>query len=230
MKIFLLGFFLWPCFLFAQLAYQAPAYEVKTDALLYTENFSLFKNEVGELIASVNYVSPENEVLGIKKVKFKYSRLAPEFETIQYSRDLIEGVTYDGDELVLYRQFISTQVREEKRVPIQPNIVADAGFHYFILQEWDSLISGGSIPIQFALPNQLKLYPLLVKYKGERQWNSRAVQSFEIVFGNVLFRWLVPPIRLRYDSETKALLSFEGISNLLFEKGQRVVRLEMVYR
>ena len=226
----LLAFLMWHCFIFGELSYQAPAFEVKTNAFLYTENFSLFKNGAGELIASVNYVSPENEILATKKVNFKSSRLAPVFETIQYNKDLIEGVRYDGDELVLYREFISTQVREEKRVPIQDNVVADAGFHYFILQEWDALISGTSIPIQFALPNQLEVYPLLVKYKGQKQWEGRSVQSFEIVFGNVLFRWLVPPIRLRYDSETKALLSFEGISNLLFEEGQRVVRLEMLYR
>ena len=58
-------------------------------------------------------------------------------------------------------------------------------------------------------------------------WNGKDTVLFYIEPKNIFLKLFADPIILRYDYETKDMISFEGVSNIKFPSGSKHIYLEV---
>ena len=107
---------------------------------------------------------------------------------------------------------------------LPPNGVIDAGFDRFIEQHWDSLVGGDVIDREFLIPSQLDFYTFEIERTDSKRVDEIA---FELRVKSIFLQMFVSPVLVHYDGRTRALLRYEGISNIRDENGENFdVRIE----
>lgn len=102
-------------------------------------------------------------------------------------------------------------ISKERQIEINENTVIDAGFHRFILANWDRLISGKPMKIKYLQVEKARLIPLKIK---KRSCDSSGMACYKIIFDNMLLRTMLPSIFLEYDVNTKRLMRYTGLGPL----------------
>ena len=98
-------------------------------------------------------------------------------------------------------------------------MVIDAGFDNFVRSRWDELISGNSVQFPFLGVGFDK--PINMRAIREKPANCDDDKvCLSIGLNSWLLGMLVDPIKLSYSRESRELLWFSGISNIVGESGE----------
>ena len=198
------------------------AYDLKTDELLYSETHCvsedsaerevLYKDAEGKLMASklLDYSS------GVTTPSFvQHNLYSSELIEVGFEQGMVSMAIIDADSREILK---SAQAQSSQKLPI----VIDAGFDFFVLQHWDSLVAGESHEFQFPLADRESLVELRIQSLG-CSYSSQTDQCFRLDVANWLLRILVKPIELGYDKEDKRLTRFRGLSNIGDANGNGLV-------
>jgi hypothetical protein len=124
---------------------------------------------------------------------------------------------------VHFQQLSDTDVREAS-VETPRNGIIDAGFDRFIEQHWDALVAGDVIEREFLIPSQLDFYTFEVERAKTERLDDYA---FQLRIKSMFLQMFVQPVLVHYDSRTRSLLTYEGISNIRNGEGENFdVRIE----
>ena len=200
-------------------AYIGEAFDKRTEQLLYTEyHYPNPNDNLNPLTEEVLYINPQGTLLVKKQLDFSRSLTYPDYSAIDYRTGLNEGAKYLKDRIEVFYQkskVASKKVKDLKIASKSP-LVIDAGFDHFIRQEWTSLTEGKSVPFFYASAAEQKL----VKFKLKKTKETQQEVSFSMSLANPLITWLLAPIQLTYEKNTRRLKTYEGISNIQDNTGK----------
>lgn len=197
------------------------AYDRATDELLYTEQHRQCRDEGGNpLRGEIEYFAPDGKPIGYKWLDYAPGSVAPDFELHNELAEYREGARRTGGKIELSRTDRGAS-EETRRIP-EPrgNFVIDSGFDEFVRQNLDVLRSGKSLRLTLVVPGRLDAYRFRAGKFDAVTHRGRSAWKITVEHDSMLVRFLVDPITLYYDAETRRLLEFQGISNMADSEGE----------
>ena len=180
------------------------AYDLDSGDLLYTEEHRLERVDGVPQQETVRYITPEGDTLAQKNMTYweparpAYRLTVTDPERTETVEPEANGVRVDSVE----SGFLDWSDEE--------NYVIDGGFHYFILDHFDTLLDGNSVEFQFLAPTRTRWLGL--RLRPTEQANGQLI--LELNVRNRLLSLVISDIELTYDIDTRRLMRYAGLTNL----------------
>lgn len=194
------------------------AYELGGDTLLYEEHHQLERKDGQPISETVHYRQPDGALIAIKELDYR-EPARPSYHIRFNTNGRTEQVEVSADG-------VRIDSKKEGRLdwPKGPAVI-DGGFHYFIQSHFDSLTSSQRLDFHFLSPSRLSWTSLQI----EPQPSNRRHLELKLSLQNPLLNWIIDPIFLTYERDTRRLLEYRGLTNLPRPDGDGNYRARIVY-
>lgn len=207
--------------------YKGEALDLKKRTPLYIEEHEEQYRDGARTFLATTYRDIEGRIIARRSVDFSKSTLAPDFQTEDLRSGYLEGAERVEGGVRLYWRKTTIDPLQERIVAVPSPAVVDAGFNNFVQERWDSIMRGERLQMYFALPFTLDYYRFRLYKDEEKVINGRNVAIVRCEIDNIVLRLFVKPIVLAYDTGTRRMVSYNGISNINDEEGKsHLVRIE----
>src|SRR5690606_2810923 len=210
----------------AKLIILGKAMDADDNLLLYTE-----EHLITESRHDVSYRFPDGALLADKNIHYQRGYQTPVFQLYDHRFGRTSGSRWENGEWIVWQEETSGK-RDEETLDADDALVIDAGFNYFVLENFEVLSSGQSLQFTFGITDP----PMGIDMLIEKQDCAAPIYSLEVkptlclkaVSRSALLRWFVEEIYLAYYTSTQAstplLALYQGPSNLpgTDDKGQSV--------
>ncbi len=200
----------------ALLSVEGHARHPKSDRLLYREEHLMRQEGDRPVERLVLYRCPDGVVFARKRIDYRSSAMAPEFELVD-ARGYREGLRRKGDQTLIWAGGKPPRPLRASDGPL----VADAGFDEFLRRSWAQLGAGESRPLAFVVPAFGRSLGFEVHGLGRRGAGDAAVQRFELRLEGLLGK-VVSPISVEYTTTDRRLRRFIGLTNVRDGRGDQV--------
>lgn len=200
--------------------HDGEARDPDTRRVLYREEHLIRRNGDAPTERLVLYRCPDRTAFARKRVDYRRSRLAPDFELID-ARGHREGLRREGARTLVWSGDAPAKALAATEAPL----VADAGFDEFLRARWSTLTAGEPQRLAFAVPAYGRSLDFRIAPKAGA--DRGAVQRFELRIDGLLGRML-PSITVDYDREERLLRRFLGLTNIRDARGEQV-RAEILF-
>ena len=200
---------------------QGQAWNLAKTKLMYTESHwttsenSILKNR------TVLYRCADGTPFARKEINYASSAYAPTFSFKDSRFNYQEGLRWQNGSPQVW--FIRDGKSQEKLLKASINLVADAGFDAFIKSRWPALIAAQTQSLDFALPSRLTSYGFNLQLINSLAYKSEPAHSFKLGLQSWL-GFIAPNIEVIYGHNSKRLLRFKGLSNILNDQGEKPVQ------
>lgn len=195
------------------LAMDGDARSPDRSRLLYREHHLIRQDGDRPLERLVLYRCPDGRAFARKRIDYRASALAPDFELVD-ARGHREGLRREGGRVLVWSGDDAPRALSAPGTPL----VADAGFDEYLRRHWTAATSGRPQRIAFAVPAYGR--SLSFKVRGQPPRDVAAPHRFELRLDGVLGR-LAPAIRVEYDDQRR-LRRFVGLTNIRDARGDQV--------
>ena len=161
----------------------------------------------------VAYRCPDGAVFARKHVDGASS--APAF-ALEDGRGYAEGLRGSGNTRGAYVR--KDGDRDERSVRVPADGVVDAGFDAAVRAQWDALMRGQSLRLQFLVPSRQRFYPVRVERAGSLDWRGIPAERLRMRLDS-WFGVAVPDVNLVYARDDRRLLEFAGTGNIRDARG-----------
>lgn len=188
------------------------AYDLKTNRYLYTEAHGQKTDGKRWLSGSIKYYAPDGAPLGNKTLDFSANPYVPLYRLDLPGEGYSEGIErIDAGALQMTRT--ERGKTETASLKMLPAMVADSGFHAYIVDHFEALQAGRTLHFTLAVAGQLTSYRFRAKKLGDTMFDGKSAVRIQIELDSLL-RILADPLLLLYDEKQHRLLEFLGISNI----------------
>lgn len=200
------------------LHYSGKAEDLASGRLLYGEQHYVRYQAGRAAERVVLYTCPNGEAFGRKALRYP-EPFAPDFELIDARQGQHAGLRAgaNGREVFFREHAGEREVRAA--APTGRGWVADAGFDEFVRANWEPLMRGDALPLQFLIPSRLDLHRFQVKRLRAESLNGVPAQVIRLRLSGFL-GLLLPHIDAWYSETGHVLLRYEGLSNLMNAEGE----------
>ncbi len=94
-----------------------------------------------------------------------------------------------------------------RREAVDDPLVSGPSLHGFVLQHWDVLAGGGTVPVRMVALDDMRTYGFDVRQVRE---GDDGRTTFSITPSNWLVRFAVAPLRVTFDNTTRHVLRYAG--------------------
>jgi hypothetical protein len=206
-----------------QQSYVGSAVARSGGMVLYAEEHEEFYEDGRRIRLNTIFRSQEQGVLATRSVDFSRNPFLPDFVMEDRRTGYLEGAEMTTGGIRLFVRRNKLEGTRDAIIPLEKAMVVDAGFNNFIQAHWDSLIAGNKLFMKFGVPARLDSYGFRVYRDGETLVNGKRAFLVKCDIDNFILRLFLDPIMLTYDSESRRLLVYEGISNISNERGENHV-------
>jgi hypothetical protein len=191
------------------------AYDLAGEQLLYTE-YHYYSDD--GLRQQIIYQSADGVEIARKSMDYQAGATVPAFRQDNTRHDEYVEVSWRQDKLVLSYVRDGGDTVSEKVIAAPDSLVIDAGFNAFIQQQWQDLTAGETIGFAYPVPTRSTIMKMKISRVDCDEKNRQPV-CFTIKVDNFLLGWLLAPIEVTYDSRSRQLLRYRGLSNVLDANG-----------
>ncbi len=208
--------------------YLGYASEQGSGSYLYTEVHRHQFDGRRWLSGSIRYIAPDGGLLGERVLDFKADPYVP---LMQYR--LRQG-GYEERITAVDKGGISMERRvdgklERQRLPRVADQAADSGFNAFLVDHLDTLAAGKPASLRFAVVGRLDQYRFRVKPQGRLVVSGEPALRLRVEPDSLL-RLLVDPLEVVYGLQSRQLLRYQGISNLINPATGKAYQVDINYR
>ncbi len=166
-------------------------------------------------ITTTEYRGPTGTLIATMVSDYRRSVAMPTYDFIDHRTGYREGLRHADGAYVIYHQ---SPGKPEETASVQPDeaLFSCQGWHYYLVDNLD-VLSREKIGLRLILPSELRAYRFEV---GQSRSDGRRIEAY-LTLQNWFLRLFAPRLRLVYDREQRALIEYEGISNILDEAGKR---------
>ncbi len=194
--------------------YKGIAYNDKNE-IVYIENHTVqFSKEGKALSSSTKYVNPKGKVIGTLESDFTNSLSAPAYKYMDLRHKKGHGIKYEKGKLVLIQYnkdgTQKSKVLNEKFTP-DSLIVGCQGLHYYLIANFEKIKKIKNKPVKFLTPGNLSYFNFKLSHLG---LNKKNQIELEAKISNLILRIFAPTLNMLYNSKTKRLVSYDGLSNI----------------
>lgn len=201
-------------------SYYGEAKDISSGKLLYREFHTLEYQDGLPVKRTVDYKDPEGQLIAEKTNIYADNPLTPSFNLIEPDSGYREALSMMGNNLQMIRQQPGEPVQRERLSLPDGLLVVDAGFDEFIRSHWATLLAGNDLTFYFASVARFDL----IRFRVERVDNSDATTVvIRMRLASRLLAWLLDPIELEYDAESRRLLSYRGLTNIRSANGDNYI-------
>ncbi len=196
------------------LRFYGYAFDLKSNRYLYTEVHEQELDAQGKWVGGkVSYILPDGSSMGSKTLDFSADPFVPVFRMDLPLSGYSEGITSNADPIVVQRQEKGKKLESESIKRDGPTC-ADAGFHSFLLAHFDQLMKGDRINLRLVAAGSLDQFKFRARRIEDTTFEGKPAVRF-YVEPDSLLRFVVDPLELTYDEQTRQLLEYKGMSNVV---------------
>jgi len=199
---------------------QGKAWNSDRTKVLYSESHWTTSENNALKNRTVLYRCADGTAFARKEINYARSTLAPEFSFNDVRFNYQEGLRWQKDRPELW--FVRNGQRQQKLLSNSDTLVADAGFDVFVKNQWSALSAARRQSLQFAVPSRLTSYAFNLQRINSLPFNKEPAQSFKLSIDGWL-GFVAPNIEITYSRNSKRLLRFKGLSNILNNQGEKPV-------
>ena len=189
----------------------------------HTVEFQGFKAIKSETV----YSTPEEKMMGRLTNNYLNSVSVPEYIMEDDVSKNKHGVRYQDKKRLMFNQDDGKK-ELTKEIIIEDSkeelLVGGQGLHYYLVLHMDEVIKKGKLKLKFLIPGRLDVYDfnLKVLHVTDQQ------VEFDVVIDHWFLKLFAPKLKMIYDTKSRRLLSYEGLSNLKNSKGD-LMNVEIKY-
>lgn len=191
---------------------------------VYKESHDIFKKD-GQLLKTVTtYYEPDGKTK-LAELTSAYSANVklPTYEFVDYRQNYREGLRKEGANYVVFKQ--DGKASEKSKVLAKTDeLFAGQGWHFYLADNLQ-VLEKDDFKLEMLLPSELDSFEFVMK-KSEKK-GGKIFTTLQL--SNWFLSMFAPKLKLVYDSDSKRLVEYRGVSNILDEKGERQ-EVEIRYR
>lgn len=196
------------------LRFYGYAYDLASGKYLYTEVYREDVQDGRWTGGHTSYYDADGRPLGEKTLSFSADPYIPVYTLNLTTAGYSEGISRVGkDGVDLFKQSAG-QDRQAATIPHNEPMAADSGFHSFLYDHMPELLAGQTLKFRFAAAGQLDSYNFRARKTGDTVFEGRPAVLLKVEPDSLL-RFLVSPLILTYDPQSRRLLEYRGISNVI---------------
>jgi hypothetical protein len=188
------------------------AYDLKADKYLYTEVYEQLYQAGQWKSGRIRFYSPDGKQIGDKTLDFSANPYIPTYRFEITAEHYVEAITSVGKTEVKLQK-IADGKTSDKTVDADATTAGDSGFHNYLVAHFDSLMKRETLTFNFIVAGNLDRYKFRAHRIDDGTFQGKTAVRF-IVEPDSFLRYLVSPLQLSYDPDSKKLLEYRGISNV----------------
>ena len=126
-----------------------------------------------------------------------------------------EGLRNEDGEYIIFKKAKDGE-EETKAITDTEGVFSCQGWHYYLVNNLE-VLERKNVALNLILPSELRALPFEIQRVRSQGDRVEAVLELD----HWLFRYFAPSLRLVYDSKSRKLLEYRGISNILDSQGNR---------
>ncbi|WP_119395534.1 hypothetical protein [Salinibius halmophilus] len=197
---------------------------ITEDGTRYQEVHQYNNCDSAQLCETVTYLDENGERFANKQVAYNAPSWQPDFTFTDSRFQLSEQVEVRGDKIYVSR--VTPDETLEFVVEQQDNIVFDAGFHPYIQHNFEQLQAGETLEFLFLATTRESP----IRFQAKAVAMTTEQMDIQVRINNPLIALFVDDIRLTYRLADKALLSFNGLTNIRRSEGKGNWNAQIIYQ
>ena len=142
---------------------------------------------------------------------FEVAQVGPDyalqrFETINQQSDFSGSVAVSADGRQLHYSLLEQGEASHADEEVDLPVVTGPSMHGFILQHWDQIKAGSSLPVRFVVLQEKQTYGFDIRFEQEAQGQT----VFTVTPSNFLIRMAIAPLKVTFDSSARTVVRYEG--------------------
>lgn len=203
------------------------AFDQKSGRYLYTEVHRHVYEDDTWVGGTIRYFGADGQLLGEKTLDFTHDPYVPVFRLSLPGEGYAEGISAVAtDSIEVDKQ--KDGRREHARIERVPSMVADSGFHSFVVQHLEELRQDKTVIMDFIAVGRLHDYRFRLQRVSESQVDGHTLLHIRAEPDSLL-RYMVPPLLMEYDLQTHYLVEYRGLSNLHDPATGKALLVRLVY-
>jgi hypothetical protein len=196
---------------------QGTATSLYSTTVIYIEKHNIENDERGfNKNISTEYSQPNGTVFAKMKTYFQKDQFLPDVEFEDQRFRLLETQTLDlstGQIAVVKRK--DEKIISEKKIKMINPLVAGQGFDNLIKANFNRLEANG-LNINFLVLDKMDY----LRFEVQQESKNTSQKTFSLSPESLFLRMFVKKIKVIYDLKSKALLRYQGISNIMDDQGK----------
>ena len=194
---------------------HADVYAAGSGKLLYREMHLVMPGAAAE--RWVVYQCADGQPFARKYVRTQQRAAVPDFAFEDGRNGYREGVRGAlGQRIVYLRESGRSETSRALQVPADG--VIDAGFDEAVRANWDGLMRGKAVRLQFLIPSRLQFYAVRVQRIDSIEWHGQRAERLRMRL-DTWFGFAIPEVTLVYARDDRRLLEFAGTGNIREARG-----------
>ena len=210
----------------AGITFQGAARDLATGKPLYREMHFVSAPGTAREARIVHYLCPDSSaVFARKELDYAGSREMPRFTLTDARLGYVEGLrTLANGRAQVFQVPGSRRSERNALLPAGKSIVADAGFDGFLKRHWAQLERGQSIKFAFLVPSRLHEVEFKINKHGDAVIEGAPASVIRLNLSGFL-GWFLPYIDATYRKSDRALVRYQGLTNLRDAAGDNLTAL-----
>jgi hypothetical protein len=192
--------------------YSGTATALHSDLFLYREN-DVVQFRGGKIAGRVVlYTCRDGSAFARKTVSY-VDPLSPDFTLEDTSNGMREGIRSSNHEREVFFRSDAAAAEKSRAMPAASGLVADSGFDEFVQMNWQALMAGQTLGLDFLVPSRLHDMGFQVRHLGSEQLEGTQAEIFRLKLSGIL-GWILPGIDVYYGAADHVLMRYVGLSDL----------------
>lgn len=194
------------------------ATDLRTGEFRYFERHTISRGEdnLTKMIRA-DYLTKDEKIFASMISNFTEDSFLPEINFQDSRFSISETQVYDKKQKKLvFSRTEKNRETQRKEIAVIENMVSGQGFNNFLVSNFDFLVKK-AIQFNFVVLSKMDFYRFEIVSGENAKTDER---SFSLSAGNFLFRMFLHPIEVTYDINSKRLLRYKGLSNILSDSGK----------
>lgn len=194
----------------------------------YTEEHRMIYEDGRPQRNETRYRDANGREIAVLKSNFANNPYVPNyaFEDRRFGRQ--DGTFVDGSWVKVYGRVDQNAPVQQDMVRLEEDMVTGQGLHVYLRDHLDELAKGDAIKqVRFLVPLEGRDFTFRIRRLAMP--GEPGTVAFGIEADSWFLRLFAPKLEVRYDRETRRLLSYRGASNLL-DADQGVQNVTITYR
>jgi hypothetical protein len=208
------------------ITFQGAARDVATGKPLYREMHFVSAPGTARETRIVHYQCPGSDaIFARKELDYAPSREMPRFTLTDARLGYVEGLrTLANGRAQVFQVPGARRSERNALLPATKSVVADAGFDEFLKRHWAELERGQSIKFAFLVPSRLHEVEFKISKHGDAVIEGAPATVIRLNLSGFL-GWFLPYIDATYRKSDRALMRYQGLTNLRDAAGNNMTAL-----
>jgi hypothetical protein len=183
--------------------------------LVYRERHSVTREGERVTTSLTEYFSPAGQLLATMESDYSQNLSMPTYVFEDLRRDYREGLRNEDGEYIIFKKTKDGE-EETEAITNTKDVFSCQGWHYYLVDNL-AVLERENVELNLILPSELKAFPFEIQRARSEGDRVEAV----LKLNHWLFRYFAPTLQLVYDSKSRKLVEYRGISNILDSDGKR---------